>query len=319
MILTIVDNIKAPVKANQIYNAEWETISTVLLSFIEATEKTDVKLFNLWDFKTVDFKKRWDGAISRCKDNAQACWGLVLDFDNDKPQDKELLKNWKPKSITDAVAELVDYEFVLYTTFRHGVDKITNEYDGLIDRFRIILPFENQLSFDDMTAKKQAFLDNIDNADPASFSATQAFYFHSGQFPEHAISFRNHGKFINPADFESKPPIVDTRVYVNTKAAPTKPLEEYTRTVLDRLGQIRGMHYDDSLLLATAVKGSGGDFSDYDQIRRVVTASDSTFGKKSMDFYRKDYAKAGDKIKKSTVNELLTKYNVKPLSILVVR
>jgi hypothetical protein len=98
-----------------------------------------------------------------------------------------------------------------------------------------------------------------------------------------------------------------------------KPLESYTARVLDCLSTMSGMHYDDAMSLANAVKGSGGDFGDYKMLCNLVFDYSSSHREKSDRFLMDEFSRAYDAVSKETVNKLLSKYGGRRLPVLCVR
>lgn len=306
MIITLYDGVRTEVKPDLIYDGSWEVVAEVVTTFRPGTRKESIPLFNLWDFKTQDYKPSPWGGISRCGDNTKGVWGLVLDFDGVKDDAGNIVKN---TSIEEAHAMLRDYEYALYTTFRH-------HHDGILNKFRVVLPFKTMLPIEQFKAKRKGLLAMFPTADPASFSASQAFYLHSAWDSNLAVSYCNSGQFLDPALIENarSKPLVQV-----PRTIRTKPSEGYTDKVLDCLSTMSGMHYDDAMSLANAVKGSGGDVGDYKLLCNMVFDHASSHREKSDAFLRDEFSRAYDTVSKETVNNLLAKYGGTRLPVLCVR
>lgn len=172
----------------------WDEISELLTHHYDVDSKEHVELYNMVDFKTVDYElgrkyhyvnsERQDtydeieNTVRRCKNNMVSITGITLDFDKDQ-------------TIEQTIQELEGIEYVLYTTFRHTVQN---------HRFRVVIPFSQPLLEDDVSGRQNDIKKMFPNVDNASFSVSQSFYFHSGK--EDNIAFRNRGIMINPYIFE---------------------------------------------------------------------------------------------------------------------
>src|ERR1035438_9362735 len=106
------------VHPDDIIESDWNTIAELLIEFKQVKNKEDTLMFNLWQMKTQNFESS-NGGIRRCANNCEGVWGLVLDYDGNK-------------TIEECVEQFQEFEFVIYTTFNHGIKH------G--DRFRLVLP-----------------------------------------------------------------------------------------------------------------------------------------------------------------------------------
>jgi hypothetical protein len=182
---------------NQIIDEPWETHAGLFLERDPSTIKEDVALFNLAKFKdladptkelgrTYEYKdgqrtgRYWEIAntVRRSRANLEQVTGLVLDVD-------------KGQRIEDAISLYSGLEFVIFTTFRHTFEE---------NRFRIIIPFSQALKSEDIALRRQSIKETFPTVDPASFNASQAFYFHSGL--NDPIAYHNQGIMIDPYLFE---------------------------------------------------------------------------------------------------------------------
>lgn len=305
----LFDDVYSPVKPELIVEATWEIIAEVLMKRLNHTAKTDTPLFNLWSFKTQDYVLAPKGGISRRKDNAMGVWGLVLDYDGDKDENGKVIKN---TSVAEAQTLLQDYEYVLYTSFRHLKD-------GVLNKFRVVLPFADMLSTEQFIAKREGLLTQFPLVDPASFSASQAFYLHSAWNPDCAFSIHHRGMFLDPQTIPDAVPKTAETVEQKVPHYPItwqKPPNTYTSKVLDHLSELSGMHYADAMRLANAVKGSGGEFWDYKMLCDQVFAYDSSHREKSTRFLQDEFNRAYERVTKQSVNKLLQDYGVKALPAL---
>jgi hypothetical protein len=288
MKINIFSSIYDQVDPNCIFDSDWETIRSVLMDHQDSESKESTKMFNLFDFKTTDYEAHDNGKIRRCAANTVGVWGLVLDFDSGI-------------TIMDAHQQFQDYEFVLYTTFRHVEDGITH-------KFRVILPFEEMLSVKDFAAKKESFKKFSPNVDESTFSAARAFYLHSGK--NEPVAYYNNGKFLNPNDFESVYP--KPIVYVDNGVR-YKHASNYTQAVIKHLATMSGLRYAHALDLANAVKGSGGTLYDFVDLVNRVFASDSSYLNEKQEVIQNNFDRAYQKVSKLKINEFLRAHGGKQL------
>ena len=116
--------------------------------------KEDPMMFNLcsWidDFESPEHKQ---GFIRRCKPNVAQIYALVLDIDG-------------TRTLEDAVIEFLDYEFLIYSTFRNSQEK---------EKFRLVLPLNTPLTRIEFDQRHDSMCATFD-VDRASFTISQAFY-----------------------------------------------------------------------------------------------------------------------------------------------
>ena len=230
-------------------NMSWKEISEVLTSFILVSLKEQTQMYNFWQFNVVKNK------IHRCRDDAVALHGLVLDYDNNL-------------TLNDALETFFGFECVVYTTFNHGPNK---------DKFRIVLPFANPISKEQFIAKRQSMIEAFPGADRASFSISQAIFLHSGPDKALAFSCRLDGDMLDPtifADEVVEPIVFDESRGVDLETDPEFKLA-YKAAVIESLRSCSGIRHLNSLSVVVILKSCGGTFSDYQQIVEVAGAHDS--------------------------------------------
>jgi hypothetical protein len=198
MIVTLFESVqKAYTRPNQIIDSDWPTIADFLTTFNQCDKKEDMELFNLWQFNQLgelgrrkvyengqptEYYETIPGTIRRCKSNAEACWGLVLDFDGEA-------------RIDETVQDLAGLCFALYTSFRHTEE--THKY-------RVILPFIRPATQEEIKRKKTSISETFPKVDQASFSESQSFYLHSGLDAKNAIAFWCDGQMIDINMFDDE-------------------------------------------------------------------------------------------------------------------
>lgn len=276
MIITIFDSVhKAYIDDDiQIGDMPWPDVVELLLQHRDVKNKEDGDLFNL-----VEFKQRTDDSslpgrqkiyknglfageytyfpntVRRCRGNIVSISGLVLDFDKDYTIDR-------------AIDTFDGLEYVLYTTFNHTYDN---------HRFRVVIPFIQQLWVDDLPRKTQSIKETFLGVDDSSFSASQSFYFHSGH--NDCIAFHNKGYMINPyKDFIDNEVIVKQHkpvINVDTVDLP----EEYKQRLYDALLSCRGLRYPNALTLVAICKSNGLSYDQFNSICNQISDYDSTLTK----------------------------------------
>jgi hypothetical protein len=113
--------------------------------------------------------------------------------------------------------------------------------------------------------------------DHASFSVSQAFYFHASNNDSEAFAVVVDGALIDPYDFEEET-IVE---YVPQPYQYTPPDDQYQRRVLESLLTCSGVHYEGSsrnsgvLTLVTICKSIGLTFEEFDALCQQICAQDS--------------------------------------------
>ena len=202
------------------------------------------------------------GTTRRCRENLVGTWALVLDVDSNQ-------------TIAQAQQQLVGLEYVLYTTFRHTPEQ---------HKFRVVLPFKTRLLAADIAGYQQSIMLTFPGVDPASFTISQSFYFHSGLTDPQSL--HNKGRMLDPyQDFEYQEPEV-WRAPAVTAESTTEFTEQqqlqYRQRVMACLRTCSGLHYagaDGSqlgiLALVSICKSIGATYDEYDLLVQQISAADS--------------------------------------------
>ena len=249
MILTIYrSEWEAYTRPEQICDADWDDIAKILLDFHQANKKENVSMFNLWELNlSGELGRKLDkktgqytelpGTIRRCSDNLVGLHGLVLDFDANLTMD-------------EAIKEVDGFEYVIYTTFNHSKAQ---------HKFRLVLPFTRMMTVEEFELKVEDMKSIWPKADRASFTKSQAIFFHSGKNSKDAIAFRYPGSKIDPDIFiNTKPAQVQLRTQnpAVTKNGQVTELE----VVLQQIkGYYPSLEYVDWLAVTFAVAHLIGD------------------------------------------------------------
>ena len=292
---------------------DWQEIAELLLTHNDVNSKHDVELYNMVEFKTVDDvttelgrkyhyingvkQETFDSipnTVRRCKNNVVAIHGIVLDVDNDM-------------TIEQAIDLLDGIEYVLYSTFRHTVQK---------HKFRIVIPFSTPLLAQDVIGRQQSIIDTFPGVDNASFTVSQSFYFHSGK--EDNIAYHNKGVMIDPYSFE----INEVKTYTYTpnlnedlKGMDDKEFKEYKDAVVNSLLTCSNLHYAGTgdnnkgvLTLVSICKSIGLSYNEYDIICQKISANDSELRKPNVR-HNAWVSWTSDRVRKETRDSFIKSYN----------
>ena len=292
---------------------DWQEIAELLLTHNDVNSKHDVELYNMVEFKTVDDvttelgrkyhyingvkQETFDSipnTVRRCKNNVVAIHGIVLDVDNDM-------------TIEQAIDLLDGIEYVLYSTFRHTVQK---------HKFRIVIPFSTPLLAQDVIGRQQSIIDTFPGVDNASFTVSQSFYFHSGK--EDNIAYHNKGVMIDPYSFE----INEVKTYTYTpnlnedlKGMDDKEFKEYKDAVVNSLLTCSNLHYAGTgdnnkgvLTLVSICKSIGLSYNEYDMICQKISANDSELRKPNVR-HNAWVSWTSDRVRKETRDSFIKSYN----------
>lgn len=266
-------------------DSTWDDVVDLLLEHRDRDAKIQVPLFNMAEFKTLDdpsveLGRRYHGTVvdgdfvrdvrgtydeipntvRRCKGNVVNITGIVLDVD-------------EQMTIEQAITMLDGLEYVLYTTFRHTVEK---------HKFRIVIPFTRPLLAEDIAGRQASITETFPGVDSASFTVSQSFYFHSGK--QDSIAYHNQGIMLDPYDnFEYREPAVYTEQARssgdNSMSAEQAGL--YKQAVVKSLMSCSGLHYAGTgtsnavLTLISICRSVGCSFEEYDAICQKIAHPDS--------------------------------------------
>ena len=318
MHITFYRSVHSPVLPEHQIDTTWEDIKTNLLEFNDAKNKEDSTLFNLWELKRQpeaevggyvpkdpitgekDHEK-WvelPGTIRRCKANAIGLHGMVLDWDSNK-------------SIKEVEELFKDYEYVIYTTFNHSPEK---------DKFRVVMPFDRMMTKEEFYKKLPSIEAKFPGVDKASFSVSQAIYFHSGKNKEYAYSNYNKGKFLTVDEFDD---VIQEEIIVNS--TPWTEFSDdqyklYKEAVLRSLATCSDVRRGggDALTLALICKSVKANYQEYTQLCVITSPSDSCMRNSGVQKAVWDSVN-GDHISKQKRDRFIKKYNGQPIKVASVK
>jgi hypothetical protein len=311
MNITLMNSTYVPINPIDQLNVSWEDFTQYLLAFNPAKTKEQVKMFNMWQFKTLEqgaipgrkyhYKNKvkletYDeipNTIRRCGENAIGLWGLVLDVDS-------------TLTLKEAIIETDGIERVIYTTFNHSLTK---------DKFRIVMPFTRMMTKEEFELKIDDMRTCFPKVDPASFSLSQAIYLHSGD-KSLAISAYLPGCMIDPDSFRDtiKPPLVVTNI---SYSGPVN--NDYASAVFDSLitcsNVRRGASKGDGggFTLAQLCKSIGLTFSEFQIVCNQVAGSDS--GMRTVEGQNSVWSDAVDHATATVRDNFIAKHGGKPFKM----
>ena len=289
MILTIYKSEwEAYTRPDQIIDASWDDIADMLCDFNQKDKKEDVLMFNLWELnpngeqgrKYLDeLKETWDyrpGTIRRCTENLVGLHGLVLDFDNHL-------------TIDQAIQQVEGLEYVIYTTFNHSEAK---------HKFRIVIPFTRMMTLEEFEMKVDDMKACWPKADNASFSKSQAIFFHSGKDPKQAIAFRYSGAKIDPDMFISKAPAIiipNPIVYVPQTDQQKEAYKQMIYNSLLTCSNVNRSGPGEGVLLCNICRSAGFTFDEFSAMCNMIGREGSSI--KTIDVQKQFWILVGDKAK----------------------
>ena len=249
-------------------------------------KKEDPMMFNLcsWidDFESPDYKP---GYIRRCKANVAQIYALLLDIDG-------------TRTIEDAITEFIDYEFLIYSTFRNSQEQ---------EKFRLILPLNTPLTRLEFDQRHDSMCDYFGLVDRASFTISQAFYLPCYSNANADIRFiewnktdrRYEALFLPVKD-------ISTNIVEGPRQGEIDPLAP---SIYKTLLTGSNMRYADALPLAILCKSKGLDYDIYRDIINAIAGSDSSLRNGLADIdnmWNKAYSTY---VKNDTMITLMTRLN----------
>lgn len=299
MILTLfASEFHAYTTPDQIIDADWEVIAETLMIFHKRKVKEDVSMFNLWEFNQQGelgrkyhnkTRETWDdleGTIRRCSENAVGLWGLVLDCDS-------------KLTMEQAIQEVEGLEYVLYSSFRHGPEQ---------DKFRIVIPFTRMMTKEEFELKKDDIKKCFPLIDPASFSKSQAIFFHSGPDKDIAIALRGRGYKLDPDHFENTIiPVAEKSqvVYTPPTALQQQSYQTMIKNSLMTCRSVSRSGSNEGITLAGICRSSGLTYLEFQQVCNAIGREGSSL--KTADVQEQFWGVVGDgaKIKRGTREKFL--------------
>lgn len=196
--ITFFNNIKT--SKRDTLTVAWKDLVQVLTEMVEVDDRDQqARLINLNKYRTEDDPEaEWDISdytneryLTKGKKNIVSVDGIFLDIDNEPDgteEDKSRYDRSRQRlSYEDAVEVFKDFEYVIYPSWSHrqvvyewnegGWKKVKTDGDDGLDRFRIVVPFEQPCPFEIFERIEESLAEVFFNyAAPESFRASQIFY-----------------------------------------------------------------------------------------------------------------------------------------------
>lgn len=254
MKFNLFENInKAYIHPDVVQEMDFDTFVEIMKDSQQlVVNKTDPWMFNLcsWipDFESPEYKQ---GFIRRCKDNVAQIYALLLDIDG-------------TKTLEQAVAEYIDYEFLIYSTYGNSTDK---------EKFRLVLPLQTPLTRREFDQRHASMCDTF-GVDRASFTISQAFYLPCYTQANKAIAFIEHNKTERRYEALLLPATVVE--YTEHKDVSIGEPDIMGVLILKTLLTGSNMRYADALPIACILKSKGFTRSDFDMVINQIAGADSS-------------------------------------------
>jgi hypothetical protein len=244
---------EAYIHPDVVVDCDFEQFVNMMKESQELVEnKEDPMMFNLcsWidNFESPEHKQ---GFIRRCKPNVAQIYALVLDIDG-------------TRTLEDAVTEFIDYEFLIYSTFRNSPEK---------EKFRLVLPLNTPLTRLEFDQRHDSMCATFD-VDRASFTISQAFYLPCYSKDNADIRFIhwNQTRLRYEALLLAVKEI-STNIVTGPKEGEENPLAP---SIYKTLLSGSNMRYADALPLAVVCKSKGLGYLEFRDIINTIAGADSS-------------------------------------------
>jgi len=190
------DNKVSPVET------DWVYILKIFSALQVFDNKTDVPLFNSWNYNPPDTIENNELITTddhgreftlRRKESLLSNSMIVVDVDNELA---DTVNCDCHRSIDDAKNWFSDYEFLLLTTHSHRSNK---------HRFRILLPLATAMSLENWESRKSAIKAFVGDCDISCLNAGHIFYVHSApsKYENDAVAYHNQGSLVDWRTFKA--------------------------------------------------------------------------------------------------------------------
>jgi hypothetical protein len=221
---TLFNSTGSPVIDKHRFESTWDDLATVLTEHQILDHKEDAKLISPVSFVPFDQGVRFNEYddkiyLKRCKQNIDQWFMLPVDIDGEM-------------SIQEAKERFKDYEYVLYTSYNHGINGA--------EKFRLFFPLLNPVKNEEVFKRVKAIHAWLWGADKTTLSQSRQFYLPScsAENYKRRHAHRNKGNFLDILyfDIEDKPEIV-RKDYGTVE-------DDFKAVVLEMLGRVRDVDYD---------------------------------------------------------------------------
>lgn len=295
---------EAYITDDAVLKTDWKSFAADLVKLHIISEKKQVPLFNLWEFEGPQLGRKYHyvkgerqetydeipNTVRRCKEQAVACHGVVLDFDDGT-------------TIDEAQSRFAGIEHVLYTTFSHTAEH---------HKFRVVMPFVEPISFDGLQARKDDLARTFGmNTDGCSFAVSQCFYLHSASPELECVAYAYHetGEWVDVYSMEVTKPVEREPAKIQREFKGDDGV--YLSKILECLHTASGVRYSKALEIVVLVKSAGGSAQDFVDVIDATAASDSSLRKSArtvMDIWNM----GADRMRAETRDALLASIGAKP-------
>jgi len=231
------------VKPSQRLDITWSDFVKYCSEPTIVLKKEDAKLITPVEFHQDKDDITERGFPRRCRNNVKTWTMLPIDVD-------------KTLTIRQALVQFKDYEYVLYTSFNHQLQKGDEEP---CDRFRLFFLLEEPVENEEFMLRRKSLKQFVEFLDPTSLSVSRAFYEPSCSEAtyEDSMFYHNTGKALNVMDFE--PEIIP--VFIPDKNHNLN--DEFKEQVLELLPQIGTVDYDVWWKIGSAMIDGGYTFDQF--------------------------------------------------------
>jgi len=244
---------EAYIHPDVVVDCDFEDIVNILKDSQQLVEnKEDPMMFNLCSWiDNFESPEHRPGFIRRCKPNVAQIYALVLDIDG-------------TRTLEDAVEEFIDYEFLIYSTFRNSLEK---------EKFRLLLPLNTPLTRLEFDQRHDSMCDTF-NVDRASFTISQAFYLPCYSKDNADIRFIEWNQTAKRYEALFLPvKEISTNIVEGPREGEIDPLAP---SIYKTLLTGSNMRYADALPLAVVCKSKGLNYDIYRDIINTIAGSDSS-------------------------------------------
>lgn len=248
---TLFKSTGTPVLDENRFECEWDDLATALTEHQILDNKEDAKLISPVSF--LKFKdgirfNDYDGVkyLKRCRDNIDKWWLLPVDIDGEM-------------TIREAKEKFKEFEYVLYTSYRHGTDGV--------EKFRLFLPLLEPVTQDILLDRIDDIHKWLTGADGTTLSRTRQFYLPStsNELWKKRYTYTNKGKFLDITQFK-----LNKKDLVAELARKFKPKieidDKFKQVVIQTLKQIRDVDYDIWWKIGCALQDGGVGYTDFDML-----------------------------------------------------
>jgi hypothetical protein len=231
----------------------WQEFISALNFHRIVAAKTDVPLIAPILYKTAsETDDLINGNTRRCANNVVSWHMLPVDIDSNF-------------TISEAIDRFRDYEYILFTTFSHQMDK---DSERACDRFRMFFLLAAPVQNQDVITRKMAINRFITGLDQCSLSQSQSFYIPSCpiHMADKAVFKHNQGKKLDLLSF----PVDPVMEYANPSNSENEFDAEFKEKIIEKLCSIGNVSNDVYWKIGSAMAASGFTFHDFNTVSNFL-------------------------------------------------